>query len=660
MANMQHGIILPNRHRNIPGRAINVKSKKREENNKIRLDKLLKTATPKICVKRRLGGIGDVLMSTPLLKAIKKLIPRCELTYATDLRYAQGSLADVIQHNPYVDKLISSEGIISTQYDYCVDITSTGLGKERAGTIPPNRIDMFAEAVGVDISDDPVPDYELKDIEKDWAKDIIKKDIPNRAQDTKIVALQTRSNDARRTWPLECVDKLIELLTSNDIHVYILDWGHTSSRWKESDKVHLTAVGTEGIWRAAAIIEQCDAVICPDSSILHLAGALNKKIISIFGPIPPESRINHYANAVAVTKDLPCKNCWYQTKCARESNDGKLACLTTITPEEVFEATMRKIAEPLKVTSEIVLGRSKTNHGQDRVIMIRRSTPGLGDILMATPAIKTIKTIHPDMKIEVACQSNLWPGLQNNPNIDKLVDINDPYNAKRYYAVIDISTPCAKYESARIAAGKEVQKSRVEIYAEACGVLDQLGSVIPEYFITSEENQIAKEFMSKVTDKTKQTLMINVKAAERYRDWPAEELEKLISILSPRFNIILSSYNKDKSYPSAIDVSGQKLREKVAILNQCVGLITVDTSWLHLAAALNKPTVALFGPIDYKVRCKEYKNTTVVKANLPCIPCWRNGKTKCKETNLIQGYSKCLSIISAKQIADIIVNKFSK
>ena len=82
---MRRGVILP-AGKVIPGKALNVNSKKRKPNTKIRLDKLLRSASPKICIKRRLGGIGDVLMTTPLIKAMKMLIPQCHLIYATDLK----------------------------------------------------------------------------------------------------------------------------------------------------------------------------------------------------------------------------------------------------------------------------------------------------------------------------------------------------------------------------------------------------------------------------------------------------------------------------------------------------------------------------------------------------------------------------------------------
>ena len=58
----------------------------------------------------------------------------------------------------------------------------------------------------------------------------------------------------------------------------------------------------------------------------------------------------------------------------------------------------------------------------------------------------------------------------------------------------------------------------------------------------------------------------------------------------------------------------------MAILSICTGCITVDTAPLHVAASLKIPTIALFGPIDYKARCKGYKNTIILTSDFSCIP----------------------------------------
>jgi len=658
---MQHGVLTPAHKRpHVPARVVNVRSKKKQSNTRIRLDKLIRSTRPRICIKRRLGGIGDVLMTTPLTKALKVLIPQCHLVYATDLKYSQGALGDIIRHNPYVDELIPFHEIRDTEYDYLVDITSTGLSKERPGTIPPNRIDMFAEEVGIDISADPVPIYMIEKSERQWAKKFIKNFIPNPTDQTKMIAIQVRSNDARRTWPLDYVSKLIDLMSADkNLQVFVFDWGATIEKWDKhkADNIHL--VMDKPLTQVAGIIDQCDVVVCPDSGMLHLAGALQKKIVTIFGPIPPESRINYYANATVVLKKLPCAPCWYSPKCTKSAGN-KYECLTGISPEQVLDAIMNKIKGAYVANQNITYGKNLTNSNQDPIILVRRTTNGLGDILMTTPAIQALKKKYPDKIIEVACQRKLWPALQNNPDIFKLVDSDNNVNPKRYYAVMDISTPCARYEAARVVSGKSVQKSRIEIFAESVGVREMLTTLKPLYYVSKEEKEWAKDFIEKTIHSKKPKLAVGLRSAEMYRDWPEIHFNKLFQKLKSQFEIVLLDHSREYIYKDIIDSCGFPLRKSLAIMAQCDGLITVDTGLLHFGAALDIPTIAIFGPIDYKPRCKGYDKVTVIRSDMDCIPCWRNSSMPCKATGMIRGYSKCLDSISSQEVANLAIKKFLK
>jgi len=663
MAQRMHGVIKSNRNRNVPARVLNVQSKKKKENRKIRLDKLIRSERPIICIKRRLGGIGDVIMTTPLLKAFKNLLPNCHLIYATDLDYANGALGDVIRHNPYVDSLISNAQIDESKYDYSVDVTATGLDREKAGSIPPNRIDMFADEVGISIEADPVPTYIVSEGERDlgikWIEEKVLKPTEKR-DDVKIIAIQARSNDARRTWPLKYIGELANLLVQDPtIRVLIFDWGKTGSKWEKTDTI--IPVIDEPLPHTAALIEQSDLVICPDSSLLHLAGALSKKIVTIFGPVPPESRINHYTNAQAITLGLPCQYCWYSPKCVRTSS-SKLDCLTKIAPEMVHKAALKKLADDNVTETNIKYGKSMTKSGgQDPIILVKRVTDGMGDLIMATTGIEAIKKKHPNKQIHVAVKRELFPVLENNPHIDAIIDVDEPINSRRYYMIIDISYPCARYEIARLRSRKLVEKNRVEVFAEALGTRDLIPNLKPTFHFNEEELADGKKFLEQHNvDPTKKTIAIATHSAEIYRDWPKENYEALINMISKKYNLVILHHERTEFYDNTIDACGLPLRKAVGIMAACDGLVTVDTGLLHIAAAIDLPTIAIFGPIDYKARCKGYKNTTVLVSDLDCIPCWRNGNTKCKKTNLVKSYSQCMKNISPKQVAKVIKIKFKE
>jgi ADP-heptose:LPS heptosyltransferase len=652
-----HGV-LNHQNRNLPGRVINVRSKN-NINNKIRLDKLLRSTRPKILIKRRLGGIGDVLMTTPLLRHIKRILPSCELTYATDLAYSNGALATIIEHNPYVDILIQNGRFKESDYDYSVDITATGLDREKGGNIPPNRIDMFAEEVGIDVSSDPLPDYIVRPNEREWAQKEILKYIPKGKdrKEYKIVMLQCRSNDKRRTWPRESVNKLAELIIQDPTYIVLmLEWGVEINLLPTKQKENLYIFKDLTLQDTASLMEQVDIVVCPDSSLLHLAGALNKKTVTIFGPIPPESRINYYPNATAVTNKLSCQYCWYNN-CRQPK---QLECLTGLQPEEVLLAIKKKAADPIMVQQNIQYGQELTSKGQDPIILIKRSIGGLGDILMAGPGLKALKEKYKDKQIHFAIPKQYMPVMENLPFVDRVLNIEEPINTKRYFAIMDISSPCARYETARLTSGKEVEKNRIEIYAEAMGVRELLSTYVPIYNITSEEKQWAKTFLaSQKLDKNKPIVCLQLKSAEEYRDYPEPKYQELFNLLIDKYNVILLGSSRDNFYYGIIDACGFPIRKWAAVLGECDYFISVDTGPLHVAAALNIPTIALFGPIDYRIRCKGYKNIIAITANLDCVPCWRNAITKCNLTGNVMGYSKCM-YIPPKEILKILEKGINK
>jgi ADP-heptose:LPS heptosyltransferase len=629
--------------RGIPGKSINFISNK-EKNKQIRLDKLLESEKPKILIKRRLGGIGDVIMSTPLLKKIKRLLPHCELTYATDLRYLNGSLSIVIEHNPYVDLLVQCGTVEDKDYDYCCDITTTGLQREKSGSIPPNRIDMFAEEAGVSVENDPVPDYIVTETEKEEAV-LFLKDLLH-GKEKSVIGLQSRSNDARRTWPLENVQRLAELLSEKGHQVLLFDWGKDTDRWKEKEGIRL--IKDLPFDKVAALVNECDLIVCPDSSMLHLAGALDKKTVSIFGPIPPQSRINHYANTDAIQLNLHCKNCWYSASKCNGVRGTKLYCLTGITPEMVVDAVEKKLKEPLKQTPFTI------NKETNEKILVKRNTGGLGDILMITPTLKALKERFPKKHIQVAIPKQYFRLMENLEFVDEVIDITKVDLNKEYFINADLSSPCARYESSRVYKKLPVEKSRIEVFAEVLGVRNLITHT-PVYNVTEKEREWAIRFLKgQDIDPKKPIVCFHLRSNEKYRDYPVDSQLELLGLIKNDYNIICIDFAFHESFDTIIDATGFSIDKWAAIISLSDLFISVDTGPLHMAAALDITTIALFGPIDYKARCKGYKKTTVIISDLPCIPCWRNATIKCKQTNLIDCYSKCLESIKPKQIAKII------
>lgn len=143
-------------------------------------------------------------------------------------------------------------------------------------------------------------------------------------------------------------------------------------------------------------------------------------------------------------------------------------------------------------------------------------------------------------------------------------------------------------------------------------------------------------------------------SAEAYRDYPKERQEVLIAKLLIDYNLLIIGDHAEKEYKSAISIKGFSIRKWASLLKECDAFLSVDTGPLHVAAALGIPTIALFGPIDYKARCKGYNNVTAIVADLACIPCWRNSIVQCKQSKTLES-SRCMNLP-----IDIIIKKLKE
>lgn len=260
----------------------------------------------RLCIQRRLGGIGDVLMTTPVVKALKSRYPEAELTYATDPQYYHGDLFRILEGNPYIDKLVDFRTVNQASYHLFVDLTGICPPYERPGNPPINRIDLFARHVGIRL-DDPLPDYVLTGEEKAWAQTILEKWFGN--GNHKVVVIHTASVDQRRTWPIKNYVQMLHELTEQraELRFVILDQNRQKENWAIKNCVNASSYG---IRQVAALIWAADLFVGPDSGPLHIAGALEKEIVSIFGSTDPAARINYYDGAVAVESGMPCAPCF--------------------------------------------------------------------------------------------------------------------------------------------------------------------------------------------------------------------------------------------------------------------------------------------------------------------------------------------------------------
>lgn len=136
------------------------------------------------------------------------------------------------------------------------------------------------------------------------------------------------------------------------------------------------------------------------------------------------------------------------------------------------------------------------------------------------------------------------------------------------------------------------------------------------------------------------------------KQWFPERFSEVISTLDG-YSIIVGSTSdrvigesiSHQSKEKAVNIAGDTtIQELICLIRHAKGVISNDTGPMHIAAALNKPLVAVFGPTS-PLRTGPYsRNCQVVNADVGCAPCYK--KTCAKMT--------CMKSIDAKNVLDAI------
>lgn len=286
----------------------------------------------RVCIARKLGGIGDVLMTMPAVRQIKQDFPMCDLTYACDMQSTQNNIYyELIKNLSFIDHIIDGGSVNANDYDLYIDISAVCLRYEKEGLPSINRIDLFAKAIGIKRLKNHLPPYKIEQSEFNWAQEQYA-----RYPDKRIVVLHTASNEDKRCWPIDKYIELIEKCKNLPIQFIILDYNNKKANWNYKNCSNYSDVDLR---KMAALISKAELFVGPDSGPMHLAGALKIKSIVLFGSVPPQARINYYSTHQAITADVNCLGCWYK-QCPYN-----VRCMSKITSDMVYE----KIVEKLKL-----------------------------------------------------------------------------------------------------------------------------------------------------------------------------------------------------------------------------------------------------------------------------------------------------------------------
>ena len=334
---------------------------------------------------RESNWIGDAIMTTPALAAIKENFSKAELFVG-----ANPSVAEILKYNPCIDQfLIFDTQFLSNsllgrlklsrswrgKYNFDLGILFTNsfvsaleifimgipqrIGFDTDGRgllltekihatpeiIKKHEVDYFLEIVsGIGIkphSRELI--LRLSEEDEKFARDFISK---NRLPATRfLVALHAGASIKPKEWLPERYAKVCDQLVRNyNGQVIILgskaDEAVSSKIVSLAEEKIINLAGKISLRESASIIKCCDMFIGNNSGPMHIAAALNIPVVTIFGPASPEKTAPYLEKGKyeIVIKPFTCRPCRqnYFNECEASAN-GKPACIEAIEAEDVMK-----------------------------------------------------------------------------------------------------------------------------------------------------------------------------------------------------------------------------------------------------------------------------------------------------------------------------------
>lgn len=230
---------------------------------------------------------------------------------------------DVWKNHPYVRDIFTEEPK-GKKYDISADLNNIELRWETE----KNCANIIMDRAGLH-SVNKTPIYTVSTSERAWATEVLA------TLKKPVLGLSRASSAHIRTWA--GMDKLAETMTKRGWSVIVLDEQDATGNFKY-DFRHM-----------GALVEQCNAIVANDSAVLHLAGALKRRVFGVFGHTGGEKICENYEKSVVIQSTACSKApCWWKVPCIpgpyyrdKENEQIAVRCLDGLQVDEVCDAIER-------------------------------------------------------------------------------------------------------------------------------------------------------------------------------------------------------------------------------------------------------------------------------------------------------------------------------
>ena len=347
----------------------------------------------------RLRMIGDVVFTTPAIRALRRHFPQAHLTYLVEEQ-----AAPVVAGNPHLDDVIVipltsgirrivDDIVIARQlrrraFDVVIDFHGGPRGSwltwltgapQRIGYTVAGRSWMYTRAInrpralrarhsvenqwdlleplGVpppDRARDPVSMVETGSARQRVDAALAAADVPHGAP---IVVLHVSAGNPFRRWPLEQFANTAAALVAHDPRLYVVltsgpSEAHAADRVGQLAREalrpdligHIARCGEFTLDELASLVARAALYIGGDSGPLHVAATTGTAIVGIYGPTLP-ARSAPWRDPSIPTESVELQNLSCRPCDQRVCVHGDFRCLSRLTSATVVEAAERALSK---------------------------------------------------------------------------------------------------------------------------------------------------------------------------------------------------------------------------------------------------------------------------------------------------------------------------
>lgn len=318
----------------------------------------------------RFSSIGDIVLTTPVIRCLKTQIKDAEIHYLTKTVFSV-----LLTSNPYIEKIYAIENDIhenisklkSENYDLVIDLHNnirSALVKRKLGvkSSSVNKLNI-AKWIMVNFKINQLPDIHIVDRYLKTTEHLgIKNDlmgldyfIPENDQVDLATLPSTHQNayigfvvGAKHNTKKLPLEKIISIIRNLKTPVVLLG-GKEDFELAKKIKVTIgdmvyNACGKYNINQSASLVKQAAKIITHDTGLMHIAAAFKKEIFSIWGNTIPKFGMYPYLTGfgekgegkILEVSNLSCRPCTKigHKKCPK----GHFKCMLEIDENELLDA----------------------------------------------------------------------------------------------------------------------------------------------------------------------------------------------------------------------------------------------------------------------------------------------------------------------------------